>query len=135
MVPGFVHTTSPIELTMPAESRFLRLARLCASGVAMSCGMPLDEIEDFRLVIDEIGALLVETGGPYDGAVVRLTFRVEAGALVVEGSTVASQAPDGRRMALSDQILSVLTDGYERRVEDGFLRVVTTTVLRAAGVG
>jgi hypothetical protein len=120
---------------MPAEGRFLRLARLCASGVAVSCGMPLDEIEDFRLVIDEIGALLVESSGPDGSAVIRLTFAVSRGALVVEGTAAATHAPDPRRVALSDQILAVLTDGYERAVDGDVLRVVATTRLRAAGAG
>jgi hypothetical protein len=117
---------------MPAESRFLRLARLFATGVAATCGLPLDDVEDYRLVIDEIVAVLVESG---PGSAVRLAFRVAGDMLVVEGSTVAHHEPDVARVALSDHILGVLTDGYERIVEHGRIRVVASTRLRAAGVG
>jgi hypothetical protein len=117
---------------MPAESRFLRLARLFATGVAATCGLPLDDLEDYRLVIDEIVAVLVESG---PGSVVQLAFRVAGDALVVEGSTAAHHQPDHARVALSDHILGILTEAHERVVEHGRLRVVATTRLRAAGVG
>jgi serine/threonine-protein kinase RsbW len=123
---------SPIELTMPGDSRFLRLARLFASGVAMGCGLPLEEIEDYRIVIDEIGAALIETGR---GAPVHLLFLVAADRLIVEGTTQAAHALDHERVALSDQILDVLTDDHHRVQDDGHMRVVATTCLRAAGVG
>src|ERR687891_611501 len=69
-----------IGLSVPSESRYMRLARLMASGVATSCGLPLEEVEDFRIAIDELCSALIELS---DGDAVRLAFELADDALVV----------------------------------------------------
>jgi hypothetical protein len=127
-----LNRSTPIEVTLPGDSRFLRLARLFASGVATGHGLPLEEIEDFRVVIDEIGSTLIEAG---EGAPFSLVFSVAGGRLVVEGTTRAVHALDDQRIALSDNILGVLTDTHGRIQTEGHLHVSASTRLRAAGVG
>ena len=114
---------SPIELALPGDSRFMRLARLMASGVATACGLPLEEVEDFRVA-----------GG---GSPIRLVFRIEKGCLVVAGATRALDdlGPDEDRLALSHQILDVVTDSHDySRVGDD-ISFVASTRLRGSGVG
>ena len=51
----------------------MRLARLMASGVASTCGLPLEEVEDFRIAVDELCSTLIEMG---DGQPIRLAFEI-----------------------------------------------------------
>jgi anti-sigma regulatory factor (Ser/Thr protein kinase) len=68
---------------LPCDDRLMRLARLTARGVAAACGLPLDEAEDFRLVVDEVCATLFDAcnAGP-----VHVGFRIDGGSLIVDGS-------------------------------------------------
>jgi anti-sigma regulatory factor (Ser/Thr protein kinase) len=123
-----------IELSLPPDSRYMRLARLMASGVATSCGLPLEEVEDFRIAVDELCATLIEMG---DGQAVRLAFRLKDDSLVVVGTTVASgnQVIDDDRLNLSRQILDVVTDGHGLERSGGTLAFTARKRLRGTGVG
>jgi hypothetical protein len=112
----------------------MRLARLMASGVATACGLPLEEVEDFRVVVDEVCATLIEAGG---GAPIRLVFRVEDACLVVAGQThsVDHAGPDKDRLALSHQILDVVTDSHEFVRRGDEVSFMAATRLRGSGVG
>lgn len=123
-----------IELSLPADSRYMRLARLMASGVASTCGLPLEEVEDFRIAVDELCATLIEMG---DGAPIRLAFEMGHDALVVRAATSAGGGHgfDGERLALSDQILDVVTDGHALDRSDGAVELMARKLLRSRGVG
>lgn len=125
---------SPIQLELPGHSRFMRLARLLASGVATSCGLPLEEVEDFRVVVDEVCATLIEAGG---GNPVRLSFCIRGDLLVVEGSTQdrGVGGPDEDRLALSNQILDVVTESHDYERVNGQVMFKAATRLRSTGVG
>ena len=62
-----------IELSLPPDSRYMRLARLMASGVATTCGLPLEEVEDFRIAVDELCATLSRSA---TASPVRLAFEL-----------------------------------------------------------
>ncbi|HEX6421328.1 MAG TPA: ATP-binding protein [Acidimicrobiales bacterium] len=123
-----------IELSLPPDSRYMRLARLMASGVATTCGLPLEEVEDFRIAVDELCATLIEVG---DGRPVHLAFDLGTDALVVHATTRASaaQALDEERLSLSRQILEVVTDGYDLSNLDGQVRMMARKNVRSIGVG
>jgi serine/threonine-protein kinase RsbW len=123
-----------IELSLPPDSRYMRLARLMASGVATSCGLPLEEVEDFRIAVDELCATLIEMG---DGEAVRLAFQLKDDSLVVVGTTVASgqEVIDDDRLNLSRQILDVVTDGHGLERSGGTLAFTARKRLRGTGVG
>ena len=125
---------SPIQLELPGDSRFMRLARLLASGVATACGLPLEEVEDFRVVVDEVCATLIEAGG---GHPIRVSFCIRGDLLVVEGTTRdgGTAGPDEDRLALSYQILDVVTQSYEFTRENGQVLFTASTRLRGGGVG
>lgn len=123
-----------IELSLPPDSRYMRLARLMASGVATSCGLPLEEVEDFRIAVDELCATLIEMG---DGDPVQLAFQMTGDALVVVGTTAASgnAVIDDDRLNLSRQILDVVTDGHGLERSSGTLSFIARKRLRGSGVG
>jgi serine/threonine-protein kinase RsbW len=125
---------SHIELSLPPDSRYMRLARLMASGVASTCGLPLEEVEDFRIAVDEVCATLIEMG---DGEPVHLSFDLTADALVVRATTRANEGEpiDEERLSLSRQILDVVTDGHELDSQDGTVEFVARKLVRGTGVG
>ena len=123
-----------IELSLPPDSRYMRLARLMASGVATTCGLPLEEVEDFRIAVDELCATLIEMG---DGEPVRLCFELGGDTLRVEAVTTASasDAIDEERLALSRQILDVVTDGHDLTQSAGQVSFSARKIVRGRGVG
>jgi serine/threonine-protein kinase RsbW len=125
---------SRIELSLPSDSRYMRLARLMASGVATTCGLPLEEVEDFRIAVDELCATLMEIG---HGEQVQLAFLLDGDMLVVEGRTSSSATADidADRLGLSRQILDVVTDGHQLSQVDGHTAFTARKHLRSRGVG
>lgn len=123
-----------IELSIPPDSRYMRLARLMASGVASTCGLPLEEVEDFHITVDELCSTLIEMG---DGQPIRLVFDLRPGELVVQGTTAggAEDAVDGERLALSSQILDVVADGHDLTTRDGRVELSARKSVRGGGVG
>jgi hypothetical protein len=112
----------------------MRLARLMASGVATTSGLPLEEVEDFRIAVDELCATLIELG---DGEVVRLTFELGRDVLVVVGTTrgAAGESIDEERLTLSRQILDVVTDGHELTRDGDRVSFLARKLVRGGGVG
>jgi serine/threonine-protein kinase RsbW len=123
-----------VELSLPADSRYMRLARLVASGLATTCGLPLEEVEDLRITVDEMCATLIELG---DGEPVRLSFVLLPDALVMEGATAADpdSEVDEARLDLSRQILAVVADGHDIRRHDDLVEFTARKELRSSGVG
>jgi serine/threonine-protein kinase RsbW len=123
-----------VELSLPPDSRYMRLARRMASGVASTSGLPLEEVEDFRIAVDELCSTLIEMG---DGEPIQLTFEVRPEVLVVEGRTLAGRAPapDDERLALSRQILDVVADGHELMHLDGQVEFSAHKLVRGSGTG
>ena len=127
-------TAGRIELSLPADSRYMRLARLMASGVATTVGLPLEEVEDFRIAVDELCATLIEMG---DGGPVRLAFDLAADAVVVRATTQLGDPAeiDDERLTLSRQILDVVTDGHALERQDQEVRFTARKLVRGGGVG
>jgi serine/threonine-protein kinase RsbW len=124
-----------IELRLPPDSRYMRLARLMASGVATTCGLPLEEVEDFRIAVDELCATLIEMG---DGQPLRLEFELAGDSLTVRATTADASgraAIDEERLALSRQILDVVTDGHDLSRADGCVSFTARKLVRGRGVG
>lgn len=120
-----------IHLCFPADAQHVRLARLVASGLAVTAGFDVEEVADFRIAVDELCATLLETTDHS----VALTFRVEGGKVEVAGQTTgpAPSPPDPLRMDLARQILDVVCDGYDLDLVDG--RAVFHLTKHAAQAG
>src|SRR5579872_6445419 len=59
--------TDHVELSMPARPDLLVLARLTAGAVGARAELPVDDVEDLRLAIDELCLSLVGPHGDRDG--------------------------------------------------------------------
>jgi serine/threonine-protein kinase RsbW len=111
-----------IELSLPADARLVRLARLVASGVATAAGFDVEEVEDLRIAVDELCGALVEGG---NGDALQLQFSLGDEEVHVVGTTGSGgiEQLDDQRIALSRQILDVVVDSHEVTADDGILRV------------
>jgi serine/threonine-protein kinase RsbW len=109
----------PVHLSVPAESRYVRLARLTAAGIATEVGFDVDGVEDLRVAVNELFALLVDDTEDPTGTVV-LTFGVDGDEVSVTGErSLDAPAPAVEDLAL--EILRVVVDDPSFEV-DGDLR-------------
>jgi serine/threonine-protein kinase RsbW len=106
-----------VHLVIPATSRYLRLARLTAAGLAGDLGYSVDAIEDLRIAVDELCAAIIEDTSTT--AELELTYRESDGGLVVEGMCLArsTKAPDLHSVAR--ELLNMLADEYTIGAIDG----------------
>jgi hypothetical protein len=104
-------TPQPVRLSVPAESRYVRLARLAAAGVATEAGFDVDGVEDLRVAVNELFALLVDDVEDPAG-VVELTFGVDGDMVSVDGQR-ALDAPVPALDDLALEILRVVVDDHD----------------------
>ena len=125
-------STGPVQLTIPGDARYLRVARMVASSVATLSDFDVDAVDDLRIAVDELCGVLVERGG---GSAIDLRFEVVDGAVLVNGTCAVGADPprDADREALWTQILAVVTDRYEVTAADGELAFVLEKRSGAAG--
>jgi serine/threonine-protein kinase RsbW len=101
-----------VRVQLPVDSRYIRVARLVAAGLASTAGFDVDAVDDFRIAVDELCAALLEVG-EIDGSV-ELMFAVRDGEVEVDGRTATpgTASFDSDRLDLSRQILDVACDTY-----------------------
>jgi hypothetical protein len=106
----------PVRLSVPAESRYVRLARLAAAGVATEAGFDVDGVEDLRVAVNELFALLVDDHEDPAG-LVELTFGVDGDMVSVDGQrNLDAPAPAVDDLAL--EILRVVVDDHSFDADD-----------------
>ncbi|MCC5952531.1 MAG: hypothetical protein JJU45_10605 [Acidimicrobiia bacterium] len=118
---------STIELTLPAEATFVRVARLVVAGLLADDGTGVDVVDDLRVAVDELLSLALDGDGDPS---VHLTFRLNPGELRVDvrrsGMTVQPDLhPVSRSLlaATTDDVIvehdgHTLTVGAVRRTAD-----------------
>jgi serine/threonine-protein kinase RsbW len=77
-----VDTDVQVRLEFPAQPEFLRLARLAAADLGSRAGFDYEEIEDLRIAVSELCAM-ISGDGP---AALTLAFTLSADAVRVDGS-------------------------------------------------
>lgn len=100
----------PIRLSVPAQSRFVRLARLTAASVGNDAGFDVEGVEDLRIAVNEMFALLVEDAEDA-AATVELTFVIHRDGISVEGSRGGADPIAGPE-DLAREILRVVVDEH-----------------------
>jgi serine/threonine-protein kinase RsbW len=111
----------PVELTLPADTRLVRLVRLVASGLASTAGFDVDDLDDLRIGVDEVLAALLEGG---DGSPLSLRFRLDDSRIELEGETKSGGDPlEPDRLELSRQILEAFVDEHDLRLDGGVVAV------------
>jgi serine/threonine-protein kinase RsbW len=78
-------TARVVELTFPAKSRYLVLARLSLAGIAPVAHLDADVLADLKLAVTEACANAVRHAYPDDaGGPVRLRLELDDGTLTIE---------------------------------------------------
>jgi hypothetical protein len=108
----------PVHLTLPAEPRSVRLARLVATGVAADAGFSIDDTEDLRIAVSELVALLIE-GSSDPARSADVTYRRTTGLVEVSGELKLSPpgAPEAPTDDLALEILRVVVDEHRFEVD------------------
>jgi hypothetical protein len=112
-----------VHLVVPPSSDFLRTVRLVAADVAVRAGCDLDEVEDFRIAIDELCHLIMTSTDHF----VHLSLTTVADQLVAHGSARARGGnPVVELEEVSAMIVNATTDRHtiERRNGEVMFEVV-----------
>jgi serine/threonine-protein kinase RsbW len=88
-----------VEFSIPPDPTYVRLARLAAGDMAERAGFCVDELDDVRLAVDEVCAILISA----DGRVLELRMQAQRGALLIEGRT-----RDARSAVVPSELSEVL---------------------------
>jgi anti-sigma regulatory factor (Ser/Thr protein kinase) len=122
--------TDAVELTLPVHADLIVLARFAAATIGSRADFDVEEIEDFRLAVEELCLSVVD--GSSDGRIeiqfLRDEEQVEVACSFRPGTgtgtgTGAAAQPDGsdaeRRNELSDLLVEALVDEHGQEVEGG----------------
>lgn len=109
-----------VELVVPSDASFLRLARYAAADAATRAGLDVDAVDDVRLAISELCSLLV--GEHADRAVIRLRFSIEGGNVTAEGSGRPGPALVGENGELALVLVRAVVDEFEFEAEESSAR-------------
>jgi hypothetical protein len=102
---------APIRLTVPAEFRYLRLARVTAAAVAADLDFSLQDIDDVRVAVDELAALLIEDAVP--GGELEIWFDAGPNGLSAEGRTTGRVGVEPKLHAVAAELLALVVDRYD----------------------
>jgi len=121
---------SLVTLTVPADPRFLRLARLVVAGLAAEADLTVDDIDDLRVAVDEVGAALMEPDG---AAEVELRFAASDDEIAIEGRRriAGDEVPDLHPVARG--LLEATTDELSITVAQHVLSIAVTKRAHAPG--
>lgn len=113
---SMIETRDAVTLRLPAQARYIRIARLVGAGLANELGVDLDGLDDIRLAIGEVCALATQFGAES----IDLQFTLIDGHLAMRGGGRAREASgslDGRvdddHVKLVRQILDVACSEHE----------------------
>jgi hypothetical protein len=97
-------------LTIPSHSKYLRTARLVAADAAGRAGMDCEEIEDFRIAVDELTqSLMTATDCP-----ISISFGVLGSSVLARAVATRRQSDDATELdELSRAIVSSVADFFQ----------------------
>ena len=100
-----------VQLVVPANPEFIRLARVTAMGLASRLSFTIDEIDDLRIAIDELIFGLIGTRGRSGRVVLRYKL-VDGGIKVTGSGEFDDETPSPGLNDLSELILDAVTDEH-----------------------
>ena len=115
-VTALSESTDSVHLVVPPSSEYLRTVRLVAADAAVRAGLDCEEIEDFRIAIDELCHLVMSATDHFiDLSVVSIENRVIARGYAPSRAGSAPHTPG----ELSTLILESTADYYDVATDDG----------------
>lgn len=115
-----------INLSVPLDVRHASTVRLIASSVAADAGLTVDDIDDFRLGINEVVSVLADEPAAAEGRL-ELAFSISPGS--VEASVSRNDGAGASELDdLARRILDAVVDRHE--YSRGSFRLVKTASIR-----
>lgn len=108
-----------IELVLPAAGDFAGLPRTVATSLAARLDFTLDEIDDLRIAVSEVCAILTDAAPP--GAQMRCTFSLQEQTIVLTASAPSTLGVPADTDTFAWTVLQAVTDHVESRCDDGTL--------------
>lgn len=107
-------TMDDVHLVIPACSEFLRALRLVAADAAVRAGLDCEEVEDFRIAVDELSHAVMAATDHH----LHVTFRTSDDKVIARGTARSrSGAVPPSMSALSSTIVTGVADFFEFRQE------------------
>ena len=113
--------TDIVTVTFAADTQNVALARTVAAAMAARADLPLDQLEDVRLAVDE--AVTEVIASAVDGATVTCAFDYDDSVLyvTVQAPTTATEPPSTSSFGWT--VLRALVDSASADVMDGVLSI------------
>lgn len=120
-----------VVVSIPADAGFVHVLRAVTSAIAARLDLPIDDLEDLRLAIDEASAYLLASGDGSERLVLTLggtSSRVEA-LIARDGGRDVSWPPEQLDHSFAWQVMSTLSDevNVERYEGRPAIRIVKGT--------
>jgi serine/threonine-protein kinase RsbW len=109
--------TNAVTVSFPAQTQYVSLARTMAAAMAVRADLPIDQLEDLRLAVDEAAAQVVLDAVP--GSDVQCVFVESHGSLRIEvrGTTASGVVPATNTFSWT--VLTALVDNVTASVNAG----------------
>jgi serine/threonine-protein kinase RsbW len=122
--------TDPVTLTFPAHARNVALARSLAAAMSARADLPIDQLEDVRLAVDEAVSQLILSARP--DAAVTCTFTVTTVGLDVVVSAPTTSVEPPPTDTFSWTVLRALVDSVTADVAEGTVTLALAVERHAA---
>jgi len=109
--------TNAVTVSFPAQTQYVSLARTMAAAMAVRADLPIDQLEDLRLAVDEAAAQIVLDA--VAGSEMRCVFVEALGSLHIEvrGVTASGAVPATNTFGWT--VLTALVDEVTASVDAG----------------
>jgi serine/threonine-protein kinase RsbW len=130
-----VPADSDVVVTVPSQAAFVHVLRSVAASVATRIDLPVDDIDDLRMAIDEASSQLL-TLGPSTATLTLRLRTIDSGVeavVSVDGPAPAGWPPPAFHDSLAWKVLSGLSDELSFELPDGApaIRVVKRSSARS----
>lgn len=113
--------TDIVTVTFAADTQNVALARTVAAAMAARADLPLDQLEDVRLAVDEAATEVISSAS--QGATVTCAFDHDDAVLYVTVSAPTSATEPPSRTSFGWTVLSALVDSATAEIIDGTLSI------------
>ena len=125
-------TMDDVHLVIPACSEFLRALRLVAADAAVRAGLDCEEVEDFRIAVDELSHAVMTATDHH----LHVTFRTSDDKVVARGTARSRNSVLPPAMTeLSSAIVTGVADFFDFRQEKSEVVFVVVKHAQASVVG
>ena len=110
-----------VTLTIPADTAYVALARSVAAAMSARADLPIDQLEDVRLAVDEALSQVIADAPPSSEITCAYTVAGADLSITVAGASISGAVPSTG--TFSWIVLRALVDDVSADVADGMLTV------------